>query len=151
MAIHSKVRIYVHLIWGTYKHQRILNQDLRLKIFQHLVERATELKIVINKMNIQPEHVHMGIELPADQSIAEVAKNLKGECSNWINDNDFLRGKFRWQRGYGAFSVSASQLEKVKSYIENQDEHHKRKTFQEEYKEWAKKYGIWDDAGEENE
>jgi putative transposase len=149
MAIHSKVRIYVHLIWGTYKHEQILNRELRLKIFQHLVERANELKIVINKMNIQPEHVHIGLELPAAQSIADVAKNLKGESSSWINDNDFLRGKFRWQRGYGAFSVSASQLEKVKGYIENQDEHHKRKTFQEEYKEWAKKYGVWDDEEDE--
>ena len=149
MAIHSKVKIYVHLIWGTYKHQRILNRELRIKIFQHLVERANELKIIINKMNIQPEHVHMGIELPAAQSIAEVAKNFKGECSTWINDNDFLQGKFRWQRGYGAFSVSASQLEKVKNYIENQDEHHKRKTFQQEYKDWAKKYGVWDDDEDE--
>jgi REP element-mobilizing transposase RayT len=151
MAIHSKVRIYVHLVWGTYKHERILNRELREKIFQHLVERANELKIVINKMNIQPEHVHMGLELPADKSIAEVAQNLKGESSNWINDNELIRGKFRWQRGYGAFSVSISQLERVKNYIENQDEHHKRKTFQEEYKEWAKKYGVWDDADEENE
>lgn len=151
MAIHSKVRIYVHLIWGTYKHQRILNRELRIKIFQHLVERANELKIVINKMNIQPEHVHITLELPSSKSIADVAQNLKGESSTWINDNDFLRGKFRWQRGYGAYSVSASQLEKVKSYIENQDEHHKRKTFQEEYKEWAKQYGVWDDEEDDLE
>ena len=59
MAIHSKVKIYVNLIWGTYNHETILNREMRIKIFQHLVERANELKIVINKMNIQPEHVYM--------------------------------------------------------------------------------------------
>ena len=90
MAIHSKVRIYVHLIWGTYKHERILNRELRIKIFQHLIERANELKIVINKMNIQPEHVHMGIELPAAQSIAEVAKNFKEMFNSFITLDEYI-------------------------------------------------------------
>ena len=145
MALHSKVRIYVHLIWGTLNHERILNRDLRLKIFQYLVERSKELKIVINKMNIQPEHVHISLELPSNKTIAEVAQNFKGESSAWINDNDLIRGKFRWQRGCGAYSASASQLIIVENYIKNQDEHHKRKSFQEEYKEWAVQYGLWDD------
>jgi len=142
MALHSKVRIYVHLIWGSLNHERILNRDLRLKIFQHLVERAKELKIVIYKMNIQPEHVHVLHNLPSNKTTTEIAQGLKGECSKWINDNEFLKGKFRWQRGYGAYSVSASQLEIVENYIKNQDEHHKRKSFQEEYKEWAIQYGV---------
>jgi len=96
-------------------------------------------------MNIQPEHVHILHNLPSDKTMAEIAQSLKGECSKWINDNDFLKGKFRWQRGYGAYSVSASQVEVVEKYIKNQDEHHKRKSFQEEYKEWAIQYGVWDD------
>jgi putative transposase len=145
MATHSKVRIYIHLVWGTLNHDRFLTTDLRLKIFQHLVERAKELNIIIVKMNIQPEHVHILLLLPSDKTIADIAKNLKGECSNWINDNNFIQGKFNWQRGYGAFSVSASQFEKVENYIKNQDEHHKRQTFAEEYKEWAVQYGVWYD------
>jgi REP element-mobilizing transposase RayT len=72
--------------------------------------------------------------LPADIPITHVAKALKGETSNWINNNNFIPGKFRWQRGYGAFSVSASQLNIVEEYIKNQNEHHKRKTFKEEYR-----------------
>jgi putative transposase len=145
MALHSKVKIYVHTIWGTLNHERTLNQDLRLNIFQHLVERADELNITLNKMNIQPEHIHVLLELPSSTSIAEIAKNLKGECTNWINNNDLIQGKFRWQRGYGAYSVSASQIYKVEEYIKIQDGHHKRKTFQEEYKEWTIQYGVWDD------
>ena len=145
MAIHSKVKIYVHLIWGTYNHQGTLSSRVRIALFNHLVKRAEKLKIVFEKMNIQPEHIHILLSLPADQSIAQIAKNLKGESSNWINDNNILSGKFRWQRGYGAFSVSASQLDIVKRYVNNQDEHHRRKSFKEEYEEWAKKYGILND------
>ena len=144
MAVHSKVRIHVHLIWGTYKHEHILNRDLRVKIYQHLVERGNDLKITIRKMNIQPEHVHCLINLPSNKTIAEVVQGLKGECSKWINDSDLIKGTFRWQRGYGAYSVSASQLEIVENYIKSQNGHHKQKTFQEEYKEWAIQYGMWD-------
>jgi len=68
-------------------------------------------------MNIQPEHVHFLLNLPSNRTMAEIAQNLKGECSSWTNDNEFLRGRFRWQRGYGAYSVSASQLEIVEKYI----------------------------------
>jgi len=143
MALHSKVRIFVHLIWGTHNHERVLNRELRIKIYQHLLERARELKIIINKMNLQPEHVHTLLELPSNKSIAEIAQNFKGECSNWINDNNLTVGKFRWQRGYGAYSVSISMLSTVENYIKNQDEHHKRRSFTDEYKEWAMRYGVW--------
>ncbi|OPX34367.1 hypothetical protein B1H10_03835 [candidate division KSB1 bacterium 4484_188] len=143
MATHSLVKIYVHLIWGTLSRERILNKNLRISLFKHYVERAKELSLQIEKMNIQPEHVHILLTLPADQTIAQVSKNLKGESSHWINDNNLLPGKFNWQRGYGAFSVSASQLTKVKNYIASQEEHHKKQSFYQEYKEWAKKYGVW--------
>ena len=99
MAIHSKVKIYVHLIWGTQNHARILNRDLRLQIFSHLIERAKDLKFTINKMNIQPEHIHILLELPSNKSISEIAKNLKGECTHWINKSNLIQGKFSWQQG----------------------------------------------------
>lgn len=145
MAVHSKVKIYVHMVWGTLNHERILHREFRLKLFNHFVERANELDIVICKLNIQPEHVHNAFNLPSTKTVADVAQAFKGESSAWINDNNFLKGKFRWQRGYGAFSVSASQLDVVERYVKNQDEHHKRQTFAEEYKQWAIQYGVWDD------
>ena len=91
------------------------------------------MNIVFEKINIQPEHIHILLGLPANKSIAQVAKELKGESSNRINDNNIIAGKFRWQRRYGAFSVSASQLEAMKRYIKNQNEHHRKKSFKEEY------------------
>ena len=70
---------------------------------------------------------------------------MKGESAHWINKNKLVKNHFGWQRGYGAYSVSASQLKSVKAYIQNQTEHHKHKTFTEEYEEWKKTYGIFDD------
>jgi len=145
MALHSHVKILVHLIWGTHQHARVLNPEIRKSMFSHLVEHFEEEKLEIEKMNIQPEHIHILLILPADKSIAKIAKSMKGESSRWINENGLVHGKFRWQRGYGAFSVSASQLEIVKKYIKNQESHHKRQTFQEEYNEWARKYGVFED------
>jgi REP element-mobilizing transposase RayT len=69
----------------------------------------------------------------------------KGSSSHWTNEQKLIHAKFSWQRGYGAFSVSASQLEVVKKYIQNQDSHHKKKSFEEEYQEWKRTYGFFDD------
>lgn len=145
MALHSYVKIYVHLIWGTHEHQRTINPKLKSTLFKHLTNSAKENKIILENINIQPEHIHMLLILPSDKSIAQVAKQFKGESSNWINNNNLSAGKFRWQRGYGAFSVSASQIGVVQRYIKNQDEHHRRKSFTEEYEDWARKYGILKD------
>ena len=142
MAIHSLVKIYAHAVWGTYYRERTLINGLQKKLYEHLLEKAAEYQTSILELNIQPEHLHLLLQLPADKTIAQIIKNFKGESTHWINENNFVPGKFLWQRGYGAFSVSQSQLEKVKSYIRNQDTHHKRLTFKEEYDRWAWKYGV---------
>lgn len=144
MAIHSHVMIWVHMVWGTYKHDRILSRDLRSKIFDHLVSEAEEIGVAIEKLNVQPEHIHVLFPLPSGKAVDQIAKSFKGESSRWINENGLIAGRFQWQRGYGAFSVSASQLSVVKNYIQSQDEHHRRKSFAEEYREWVQRYGVWD-------
>jgi REP element-mobilizing transposase RayT len=82
--------------------------------------------------------------LPSNLCLADFVQKIKGASSHWINEQKLINAKFSWQRGYGAFSVSASQLEVVKKYIQNQDEHHRRKTFEEEYQEWKANYGFFD-------
>ncbi|MBU0701162.1 IS200/IS605 family transposase [bacterium] len=148
--LHSHVKIWVHIIWSTYNRERILHKDLRSKLFRHLLDSSKGLGIITEQINIQPEHVHCLIDLPSDKNLADIVKGLKGESSRWINEEGLVEGRFKWQRGYGAFSVSASQLEIVKRYIENQDEHHQRKPFHEEYDEWKGKYGIQDDGNDGN-
>ena len=143
MPEHSRVGVWIHMVWGTHDHEPILHRNLRVALFKHFVSLSEDLGIFIGKLNVQPDHVHMLFSIPADQSVSKTVKGFKGESSRWINENKYIDGTFRWQRGYGAFSVSASQLNKVKNYIENQNEHHRMKTFSEENKEWAQKYGVW--------
>jgi len=142
--LHSHVKVWVHLIWSTKKRIRILHRDLCIDLFKHFIEKGEENDIVIEKLNIQPEHVHLLFNLPSNKMLKDIAKSLKGESSRWINENGLVQGRFKWQRGYGGFSVSASQVDVVKKYIENQDEHHKRQTFKEEYEMFLEQYGIED-------
>ena len=92
---------------------------------------------------------HALIDLPTSMSIEDVIKLFKGGSSHWINENKLVRGRFAWGRGYGAFSVSHSDVERVARYIANQEEHHRKWTFAEEYGLFVKRYGLeWRD--EEN-
>ena len=109
---------------------------------QYAVERGIYMKI--NYCN--PEHVHTLIDLPTGKSIEEVVQLLKGSSSHWINENRLLRGRFSWGRGYGAFSISHSHAERVAAYIANQEEHHRKKSFGQEFELFVKRYGLeWHD------
>jgi len=143
---HSHTRIWVHTIWATKNRERILFKDVGKELYQHLLTKAkNDLNIPFEQLNIQPEHVHGLIDLPSDKCISDFMKKIKGESAHWLNKTDLISRHFQWQRGYGAYSVSASQLQTVKRYIQNQTEHHKHKIFAEEYEEWKKEYGIFDD------
>jgi REP element-mobilizing transposase RayT len=98
--------------------------------------------IYIKALHVNPDHVHALIDLPPTRSVDEAVKVLKGCSSREINAGGFLMGHFRWARGYGAFSVSASVLNDVIAYIEGQDEHHRVRTFAEGYGAFARRYGL---------
>ena len=89
-----------------------------------------------------PNHIHVFIGYKPHQLIPELLQDIKGNSSKWINQKGVIRGKFSWQEGYGAFSYSQSQIDKVVKYIMNQEEHHKKKTFREEYIELLKQFHI---------
>jgi len=89
-----------------------------------------------------PDNLHVLVGLRPIQSISDPMQDIKGDSSQWINNRKLVQGKFSWQEGYGAFSYSKSELSKVIHYIENQTEHHKKKTFSEEYLELLKESEI---------
>src|ERR1700730_854546 len=91
---------------------------------------------------VNAEHVHTLIDLPTNYSIEETMKLLKGASSHWINQERIVAAKFYWGRGYGAFSVSQSNVNDVSKYIAHQEEHHRRKTFAEEYETFVRVYGL---------
>ena len=89
-----------------------------------------------------PDHIHILIGLRPTQSISDLMKAIKQNSSLWINENKLSRFHFEWQEGYGAFSYSKSQVDKVIHYIRNQEIHHHKKTFKEEYLDFLEKFGI---------
>lgn len=142
---HSFVRNWLHIIWATKKRERIFQFGHRKEISKFFIEKSKEENVPLLNLNIQPEHIHCLINLPADICLADYLKKMKGASSYWINKDSIINTKFSWQRGYGAYSVSASQLDIVRKYIINQDEHHKKNTFTEEYEKWKEQYGFYDD------
>jgi len=141
---HSHVRNWLHIVWATKKREKFFNFENRKLMSKFLIEKANDENVPILNLNIQPEHIHGLINLPANICLSDFMKKIKGASSYWINKNLNLNISFAWQRGYGAYSVSASQIEIVKKYIINQDKHHKTYTFAEEYEKWKKQYGFID-------
>jgi REP element-mobilizing transposase RayT len=143
MSIRSHTSCYIHLIWGTKDRAPLLNtNEVQNKINHFFQNYLKELKIKVLALYTNPDHAHFLIELPIDRTIQDIVKHLKGSSSHWINLNDIIKLKFSWAVGYAAFTVSKSNVEKVKKYIQNQKEHHKKLTFSEEYEKFIKSYNT---------
>jgi putative transposase len=132
------VRIWVHLVWTTYNREPYLSKDIRRKLFIHIKENAKAKGIYLDFINGYLEHIHCLISMNAEQNISKIAHLLKGESSYWINKNQLTKSKFYWQDDYYVKSVSNAEINHVREYIKNQEEHHRTKTFQEEYDEFIK-------------
>lgn len=114
-------------------------EDELYKYITGIVQTHGHKMVIINGM---PDHVHLLVGFRPTQSIAEFMQDVKASSSKWINDSKLCKGRFEWQAGYGAFSYAKSQLPDVIKYIENQKEHHKNRTFLEEYKLFLEKFEI---------
>jgi REP element-mobilizing transposase RayT len=104
-----------------------------------IIKNHKHKMIAINGM---ADHIHLFIGLHPTQSISNLMQVVKGESSEWINTKGFVNGKFQWQEGYGAFSYGHSQVSQVYNYILNQKEHHKKRSFLEEYAELLQKFDV---------
>ena len=134
--------MWIHLVWATKKREPVLHRDIRKKIFLHIKENASAKNIHVDFINGHIDHVHILVSLNADQTIATIVQLIKGESSYWINKNKLMPQKFEWQDDYFAVSVSESGINSVREHIKNQEEHHARKTFQQEYDEFMERYGF---------
>ncbi len=142
MSLHSYTRCWIHLIWGTHNREKVLTAEACEQLKKYLLSYAKGKKIFIRQIFVNPDHVHILLDLPTNMTIEDVAHLLKGSSSNWINKSNLLKTKFSWGRGYAAFSVSHSVADKVSDYISNQKEHHRKRSFSEEYEEFIKLYGL---------
>ena len=141
MSVRSYTRIWLHLIWGTYKHEKFLpDRNLRKELSEYLYEYSKEKNIFMKINYVNSDHVHSIIDLSTKTTIEDVLHLLKGSSSNWVNKK--VSYKFSWAKGYAAFSVSESNMDKVIKYIANQEEHHRKKSFTKEYEGFLNKHSI---------
>ena len=137
------IKVYIHFVWSTKNREPFLDsKELRLKVWNHIRENAKSKGIFLNFVSGHSDHCHCLVSLGLDQTIQKIMQMIKGESSFWINKNQLTKQKFEWQDEYFAVSVSESMLEKVRNYIQNQEDHHRKKSFQEEYAEFLDKYGF---------
>ncbi|MDN3580148.1 IS200/IS605 family transposase [Mucilaginibacter flavus] len=137
----SFVKIWVHLVFSTKNRTPWLKKELRHNIYKHIAENCSEKDIFLQAINGYTDHIHCLVSLGKDQTISKVSQLIKGESSFWINKNKLIDDVFSWQDDYFAVSVSESQVQKVSTYIKNQEIHHSKKSFEEEVNEFMTNYG----------
>jgi putative transposase len=134
------IKILIHAVWTVKDRKPLMSIGNKEIICKHINDYANSKSIHVLNVNGYRDHLHCLISLAPEQNIATVMNLLKGESSHWSNKNLEFKEHFGWQDEYFAVSVSKSHFHNVNDYITNQEEHHKNKTFQEEYDEFIKKY-----------
>jgi putative transposase len=130
------VKIIIHAVWGTKNRTPFLTKGIKEKVIKHIRQNAKTKGIYIDRINGYTEHLHVLIRLKASMSISKVMQLIKGESAFWINKSKLTKTKFEWADEYYAASVSESVILRVRAYIDRQEEHHMKKSFQEEYEEF---------------
>ncbi|MDO8550131.1 MAG: IS200/IS605 family transposase [Ignavibacteria bacterium] len=140
---HSLLKIWIHGIFGTKDRTSLIKNTFEAQLHSHIKEKLErELDCKVRIINGTEDHVHILFLLSPNFTMKDIFHNVKGESSHWVNQSDFIKYKFAWQTGYGAFSVSESMVKEVEKYIANQKEHHKKMTYEEEIDLFIKKYGL---------
>jgi putative transposase len=148
----SLVQIYVHVVFSTKNRQPFLTDaDFRVRVHAYLAGTMTNLDSPTVIVGGVADHVHLLCRLSKLHCITDLVRDLKRGSSNWIKQENAALGDFHWQAGYGAFSVSPSHVDALKKYIAEQEEHHRKESFQDEYCRLCAKYGaalderyVWD-------
>lgn len=135
-------QIHVQFVFAVKYRDGLINPLFKEELYQYIsgiIKNHNHKLIAINGM---PDHIHIFIGMRPTQSISELIQDIKGNSSKWINEKKFLKVKFEWQEGYGAFSYSKSHVPNVINYIKNQEEHHKKESFRNEYLKFLNSFEV---------
>ena len=139
---HSYVSNLVHYVFSTKERFPLIDSELEQRLWPYMGGIARENGMKAIAIGGTADHIHTLLSLPTTMSIARGIQLIKGGSSKWVHDTFPKYRKFAWQEGYGAFTVSLSQIKSVISYIEAQKEHHRKRTFEEEFLEFLDKHGV---------
>ena len=138
----SYVQFYAHVVFHTKNNKKSIGEDVRNELYSYIggiLKNIKSYPIIIGGIS---DHVHMLCTLPKTMSLADLTEEVKKSSSKWIKTKGKKYETFYWQDGYGGFSVSSFHVNVIKRYIANQEQHHKKTSFLEEYKKLLEEYGI---------
>ena len=135
-------QIHIQAVFAVQNRESIISNSWKDELYKYItgiIQTNGHKLLAINGM---PDHVHILLGIRPTQSLSDLMQDVKGHSSLWVNKNELVKGKFSWQEGYGAFSYSKSQVSRVINYIENQEKHHAKKTFKQEYEEFLDAFEV---------
>lgn len=135
-------QIYIQTVFAVNGRLSLIHSEFKEELYKYItgIVRNNGHKLI--SINGMPDHVHILIGLKPVMALSDLVRDIKADSSNFINDKNWVRGRFSWQEGYGAFSYGHSQLDTIIRYIQNQERHHARSSFKIEYLSFLKKFGI---------
>jgi len=139
-------QIYIQVVFAVQGRQNLLAKEWQGEVFKYMagiIKNKGQKPIIVNGVE---DHVHAFIGLKPSIALSDLVRDVKNNSTNFINDNHWVKGKFSWQEGFGAFSYSHSQMDNVYNYILNQEQHHTKQTFKDEYLDFLKKFEIEHDV-----
>ena len=140
MSTHHQ--LLYHIVFGTKQRQSWLTVEIREQVFAYIIGVAKAIDGVVLAIGGVEDHIHLLVRIPAKTAVADFVRTLKSNSSKHIHETWPDLAQFRWQDGYGAFTVSSSNVEAVRTYVLNQPEHHCRTSFQDEYLKLLERHGV---------
>jgi REP-associated tyrosine transposase len=135
-------QLLIQVIFAVKGRQSLIYPDWKDELFKYITGIVTNKNQKMLCINGVSDHIHILLGLKPDMAISDLVRDIKNNSTNFINDKKFVRIKFNWQAGFGAFSYSNSQMDRVVKYIMNQEKHHHKKTFKEEYLEFLEMFNV---------
>lgn len=135
-------QLYIHMVIVVKGRENLIPKQYKDELYRYITGVIQKRKHKLIAINGMPDHIHIFFGLSPDQSISDLSSDIKTAATKFIKRQPWQRKQFAWQVGFGAFSYSRSHISNVAKYIENQEEHHKEKTFREEYLDMLKKFDV---------
>jgi putative transposase len=135
-------QIYIQIVFSVKGRQNLIHKNWKDELHKYICGVVNGKDQKVYAIGGVADHIHILVSIKPTILISDLVRDIKANSSKWINENHYLNGKFQWQDGFGAFSYSQSQLDNVIAYINNQELHHQKKTFKDEYIELLHKFNI---------
>lgn len=135
-------QIYIHIVFAVKGRQNLIRDHFKEELYKYITGIVTNKGQKMLAVGGMPDHIHIFTGMNPSKKISDLVRDIKANSSRFINESNWVRGKFQWQTGYGAFSYSRSHIDRVVKYILNQEKHHENRTFKEEYIELLEKFEI---------